>query len=393
MNNQQNSRLNVVHEAIDERQHVRANVPSKVNLTINGKRVTCALADISLGGMSVFYDEPLEEGLIIPVEIEFKLTNFDLSIEAKVKVVSQKTDTTGFSFIDIEKKKSDTLRHIISSYISGDMVNVSGVLNVVQRENHIKQRKTKLDTTRSLGERIKAILGTFVYFVAGLAIFSLLASKLYLYFFQIEASNAFVSADTYAVNMPENGYISYLLNSELGEVSVGEPIASVSTQLMTRFTTPDDIRALSEISQQDLQTLFGKALIETVLTSPCDCYIAYAAEPMDRYAYKEQLLLNLIPKNQNMYIKASFPFSKIDKLENISRVKVRVFGADKAINASVIRSELDNVNNALVLIVQPDIPLSKDDFQKPASVLIDTGIFSLNVQNELNFGQKPIAQL
>ena len=176
-------------------------------------------------------------------------------------------------------------------------------------------------------------------------------------------------------------------------MSVGEPIASVSTQLMTRFTTPDDIRALSEISQQDLQTLFGKALIETVLTSPCDCYIAYTAEPMDRYAYKEQLLLNLIPKNQNMYIKASFPFSKIDKLENISSVKVRVFGADKAINASVIRSELDNVNNALVLIVQPDIPLSKDDFQKPASVLIDTGIFSLNVQNELNFGQKPIAQL
>jgi len=384
MNNQQNAKLNVVHEAIDERQHVRANVPSQVSLTINAQVVTCELADVSLGGMSVNYDKPLEIGLIVPAVIEFKLSNFDLSIEAKVKVVSQKTGSTGFSFVDIEKKKSDTLRHIISSYLSGDMVNVSGVLNVVQRENLIKQRKTKMDTTRTFTERAKAIIGTSLYFVAGVSIFFLLAYKLYLYFFQVEATNAFVSADTYVMSMPENGYVNYLIDKDRIEVSAGEAIASVSTQLMTSFNTPDDVRALSEISQQDLQTLFGKAFIETVLTSPCDCFIQFVDKPMDRYAYKEQPLVHLIPKDEAMYVKASFPFTKIDKLENINSVKVRVFGAENAVDGKVIKSELDADNHALILFVQPVEPIAREDFQKPAIVSIDTGFLSMSSSVERN---------
>lgn len=373
MSTQSGSPLNVVHEAIDERQHVRTKLRSMVRLTLNGKSVACELNDISLGGMSISTSEALEVGQVVPVVIEFDFENFDINLDASAKVVSFKNGAYGMSFVDIEKKKSDTLRYIISSYLSGDVVNVDGVLNVVQRENLIKQRKVKADSKRSLGDRLKAIVGTALYFSAGLAIFSLLAFKLYLYFFRVDALDATVTADTYLVQMPENGYVSYLLPGGTHKVEKGQAIASVSTQLHTNFNTADDLRALSEISETDLQTLMGKAFVETTITSPCDCVVQYVDKPLSRYAYKDQPLMHLFGESESPYVKATFPFTKIDKLNTLRSVSVQVLGQPKAIPGEVVRSEVDRDTHMLIVYIKPETPIAMSDFGKPAAVYIDTG--------------------
>ncbi len=367
----QSSTLSVVHEAIDERQHVRVKIPATVSVNVSGKVIECEVEDISLGGASIFINQSFVEGQLIDTTVSFNLDGFDMNLPIKAKVISQKGKVTSIGFVDVAQKQMDTLRYMISSFIAGDIVSASGVLNVVQRENYIKQRKTKFDATRSWSERAKAIFGTATYLVFGSLIALILAYKLYIYFFQVNALNSSVSADSFIVSMPGNGYVSYLTNKD--EVEKGEPLASVSSQLQTSFNTPEDLRAISDISETDLQTLFGKALLETMIASPCDCFVYYPEQASDRYAYKEEELLHLLPVDKPLYVKATFPFTRIDALNNSSEINIRIFGHAEPTKGKIVRSEVDSKLGNLVLLIEPLEPLAKEDYLKPAEVSIDTG--------------------
>lgn len=364
----------VVHEALDERQHIRVKVPAIVTFCSGGVDYSSQLEDVSLGGAAFVTDANLTENQLLDITVEFKLVDFNLDLPLKAKVISKQHETK-VTFVDVEPKQLDTLRYIISSYISGDMVSANGVLNVVQRENLIKQRKVKADTSRGFADRFKAIMGTLVYFSVGLTIASLLLTKLYTYFFEIKATTASVSSDAFIITMPSNGYVDFM--KEGNQTSIGDPIATISSQLATSFNTPDDLKALSDISDQELQVILGKALLETVIASPCNCYIYYPEHSVDKYAYKEEQLMHLLPADSPLYIKATIPFVRIDDLSRISGVSLRKFGDQEAVAGEILRSEVDEETGSLVLIIEPSVPYSPEDYLKPAEVIIDTG-FGLN---------------
>lgn len=361
----------VVHETIDERQHIRVKVPSWVTFTTSNNQFRSQLEDVSLGGASFITKEKLTQNQLLDITIEFKLTEFNLELPLKAKVVSQKNETK-ISFVDVEPKQLDTLSYIISSYLAGELVSANGVLNVVQRENLIKQRNVKADNVRGLADRSKAIFGTLIYFIVGLTIASLLLSKLYAYFFEIKATTASVSSDAFIIYMPSNGYVDFTVNGN--QTKIGEPIATISSQLSTSFNTPDDLKALSDISDQDLQVILGKALLETVIASPCDCFIYYPERGVDKYAYKEEALMHLLPLDSPLYVRAVIPFVRIDDLNSIQGVYLRKFGDEKSIPGEILRSEVDEETGSLILVIKPSLPYLPADYLKPAEVTIDTGM-------------------
>ncbi|MCE6982471.1 PilZ domain-containing protein, partial [Pseudomonas frederiksbergensis] len=119
--------------------------------------------------------------------------------------------------------KRDILRYIISAYLSGEIADINGLFNVMQRENYIKERKHKYASARSSGERLKATLGTLLYAAAGLAALGFVAYKCYLLFFRIPAVQAQVSANAQVISMPDNGYVKFLLAPGQTEVKAGTP--------------------------------------------------------------------------------------------------------------------------------------------------------------------------
>ncbi|MFC3153304.1 PilZ domain-containing protein [Litoribrevibacter euphylliae] len=367
----------VVHEAIDERQHIRVKVPALVTFTANNKLVESQLEDISLGGAAFITEVKLTQNQLLDITIEFKLAEFNLDLPLKAKVISQQRETK-ISFVDVEPKQLDTLRYIISSYISGDLVSANGVLNVVQRENLIKQRKVKADTSRGFADRFKALSGTLAYFAVGLTIASLLLTKLYAYFFEIKATTASVSSDAFIISMPSNGYVDFMVEGD--KTKTGDPIATISSQLTTSFNTPEDLKALSDISDQDLQLILGKALLETVIASPCDCFVYYPKQSVDKYAYKEQELMHLLPLDSPLYVKATVPFVRIDDLSSIHGVYLRKFGDEESVPGKILKSEVDEETGSLILSIEPSLPYSPADYLKPAEVIIDTG-FGLGHMN------------
>ncbi|MDQ7983409.1 PilZ domain-containing protein [Pseudomonas sp. G34] len=369
------SPANVVHEAIDERQYVRTKIPARVLLDGNGlKQLECEIQDISLGGLGLIYDQPLTLGSLFNASIKLKLNKIDLNIDAKVKIVSQRGHEVGAEFIELDRQKRDILRYIISAYMSGEIADINGLFNVMQRENYIKERKQKHSSSRSAGDRFKAVLGTLLFLALGLAAVGLIAYKSYLLFFRVQAAQAIVSANAYVVAMPDNGYVKYLLAPDQAQVKVGEPVASVSSQLAATFTTPSDIQALANLSQTDLQLLMGRALIETVIASPCDCEVFFPGQKLDGYAYKYAPLMHLLPRDESLFVKATIPFDQLDKMSRVDSVRMQVLGIEEPINGSVVSSSVDEQNQTLILTIKPDRELPRDAYQKPVSVDLFLGL-------------------
>lgn len=290
---------NVVHEAIDERQYVRTKLNARVRLSAPGQApIDSTLQDISLGGLGLVHSAPLKIGSLYNASIQLRLNQVDLNIDSQIKIVSQRGAEVGAQFVDLDAQKRDILRYIISAYLSGEIADVNGLFNVMQRENYIKERKHKYASARNAGDRLRAIGGTLLFTAAGIAALSFVAYKSYLLFFRIPAVQAQVSADAQIISMPDNGYVKFLLQPGQSEVKAGEPLANISTQLATSFTSPADMKALADLAPGDLQTLLGRATIETVINSPCDCQVYFPSTPMNGYGYKQAPLLHLLPKDQ-----------------------------------------------------------------------------------------------
>ena len=87
---------NVVHEAIDERQYVRTRINARVTLAAAGQpTVETTLQDISLGGIGLRHDKPLTIGSLYNASIRLRLNQVDLSLDIKVRIVSQRGEEVG----------------------------------------------------------------------------------------------------------------------------------------------------------------------------------------------------------------------------------------------------------------------------------------------------------
>ncbi|WP_433884575.1 PilZ domain-containing protein [Pseudomonas vranovensis] len=366
---------NVVHEAIDERQYVRTKLNARVKLSAAGQApFDSTLQDISLGGIGLVHPEPLKIGSLYHASIQLRLNQVDLNIDSQIKIVSQRGQEVGAQFVELDSQKRDILRYIISAYLSGEIADINGLFNVMQRENYIKERKHKYASARSSSERLKATLGTLLYAAAGLAALGFVAYKCYLLFFRIPAVQAQVSANAQVISMPDNGYVKFLLAPGQTEVKAGAPVASISTQLATSFTSPADMKALADLAPGDLQTLLGRATIETVINSPCDCELYFPSKPLDGFGYKQAPLVHLLPRDEGLFVTANVPFDKLADIGRVTSVDLKVFGLDETFSGKVIDSRVDEANKNLALTIAPDSPLPRAAYQKPVAVDLYLGL-------------------
>lgn len=366
---------NIVHEAIDERQYVRTRMNARVSLSGNGREpFTADLQDISLGGIGLLHGAPLTIGALYDASIQLRLNQVDLSIDAKVRIVSQRGQEVGAQFVDLDAQKRDILRYLISAYLSGEIADINGLFNVMQRENYIKERKHKQAHARTPGERFKALAGTALYTAAGLAALGFVGYKGYLLFLRIPALQATVATNAQVISMPDNGYVKYLLPAGATEVQAGQPLASISTQLATQLTTPADIKALADLAPADMQALLGRATLETVINSPCDCQVYYPSPPLDGFGYKAAPLMHLLPKDQGLFVRANVPFDKLADVSRVRSVDLQVFGLDQHYSGKVVDARSDEVNRNLALTIQPDQPLPAAAYQKAVAVDLYLGL-------------------
>ncbi|MFT2186694.1 alginate biosynthesis protein Alg44 [Pseudomonas putida] len=367
--------VNVVHESEAQRQHARVRIPAKLRFLDAQRQVhEVKVEDLSAGGLSFHAKQPQSVGDVLRGRLQFVVDNLGLSIDIEFQVRSYNPDNgrIGAQFQNLEPRDIATLRHIITSHLSGELISIGDVLNTLQRDNFTKARKQK-DGGSGLSAfgRLKAVTVTLGVFVVGVAAFGFVAKSLYGMYFVSHAEAGVVAVPTTNVTMPRDGTVSSLVESG-GQIVKGAPLASFTTSML------DMLKGNLEDAQLEpakIEELFGKQLSGT-LTSPCDCVVARQLVDDGQYAAKGQPIFQLIPRTTNPMIEARFSYRQFDEVKPGTRVNFQVAGEDEVRTGQIVSStslNSEDLSSDIRVQIKPDSSLPAELAGRPASVNSDRG--------------------
>lgn len=367
--------VNVVHESEAQRQHARVRIPAKLRFLDAQRQVhEVKVEDLSAGGLSFHAKQPQSVGDVLRGRLQFVVDNLGLSIDIEFQVRSYNPDNgrIGAQFQNLEPRDIATLRHIITSHLSGELISIGDVLSTLQRDNFTKARKQK-DGGSGLSAfgRFKAVTVTLGVFVVGVAAFGFVAKSLYGMYFVSHAQAGVVAVPTTNVTMPRDGTVSSLVESG-GQIAKGAPLASFTTSML------DMLKGNLEDAQLEpakIEELFGKQLSGT-LTSPCDCVVARQLVDDGQYAAKGQPIFQLIPRTTNPMVEARFSYRQFDEVKPGTRVNFQVAGEDEVRTGQIVSSaslNSEDLSSDIRVQIKPDSGLPAELAGRPASVNSDRG--------------------
>ncbi|MCU1720999.1 alginate biosynthesis protein Alg44 [Pseudomonas sp. 5P_5.1_Bac1] len=362
--------VNVVHESETQRQHARVRIPAKLRY-LGGNRETLEMKvdDLSAGGLSFHAKQPLTVGDVLRGRLQFTVDNLGLSmdVEFQVRSFDPSSGRTGVQFQNLEQRDIATLRHLITSHLSGELISIGDVLSTLQRDNFTKARKQK-DTHGGLSPlgRLRAVTFSLGVFVVGVAAFGFVAKSIYGLYFVSHAEAGVVSVPTTQVTMPRDGTVQALVDNG-GEVVKGAPLASFSTSMLDLLKGHLDDQQLEPAKVEEL---FGKQMSGT-LTSPCDCTVARQLVDDGQYAAKGTVIFQLIPRTTNPTVEARFSYRQFDDVKPGTRVNFQVAGEDQTRTGQIVSSSnlsQDDLSSDIRVQIKPDAPMPANLIGLPASV-------------------------
>jgi alginate biosynthesis protein Alg44 len=365
--------VNVVHESEAQRQYARVKLPAKIRFTgSNRETVDQRLIDLSAGGFAFTAGKaPVQVGDFYKGKLLFQIDNLSLGIdvEFQVREVDQESGRIGCEFHNLKPREIATLRHLITSHLSGELVNVGDLLNTLQRENFTKARKSAAGgSDMGFFGRTRAALVSLVILACGVAAFAYIFYHLYDHYFVTHAESAQVSVPYMQVTMPREGTVESLVPAD-GMVKKGAPIATFSATMleMLRNNLTDE-----QLTPQRIEQLFGRTLKGT-LTSPCDCRVVQQLVADGQFASKGAPIFNLAPTDSTATVEARFRYTNFDKVLPGTKVTLRVAGEDTERTGKIVSTQLQDggLSSDIRVMIQPDGGMTTNLAGRPVDVVVN----------------------
>ena len=383
MNSQMNSPINatansnVVHESEAQRQHARVRIPARLRFVDSaGTPLVARVEDLSAGGLcfNAGPQKNLTVGAVHKGRLQFVIDNLGLAMDVELQVRSydRQSGRTGCQFQNLEQQDISTLRHLITSHLSGDLVTMGEVLATLQRDNFTKARKVKDGGSgmTAIG-RMRAVTFSLAIFLVGLAAFGFIFKSVYGMYFVSHAQAGLVSVSGMNVTMPRDGMVQSLIKAD-GVAAKGAPLATFSTSML------DVLKGHLEQDQLQpakVEELFGKQMTGT-LTSPCDCIVARQAVSDGQYASKGDVIFELVPRNSEANVEARFSYRQFADVRPGTPVNFQIAGEDtmrrgKIVSSSSLKSS--DLSSDIRVQIKPDEPLDSAFAGRPVAVSSDRG--------------------
>jgi alginate biosynthesis protein Alg44 len=368
---------NVVHESEAQRQHARVKIPAKLRL-LNGQpnAPLVRVEDLSAGGLSFVAPANLRPsvGEVIKGRLQFLIDNLGLAMDValQVRTIDPSTGRVGCQFQNLETQDISTLRHLITSHLSGDLISMGEVLATLQRDNFTKARKSK-DSGSGLSAfgRLRAVTFSVGIFAVGLIAFGFVAKSVYGMYFVSHSTSGLVSVPSLDVTMPREGTVTSLVAPN-GNVAKGAPLATFNTSMLDMLKgnlDPD------EMQPAKIEELFGRQLAGT-MTSPCDCVVAKQLVADGQYASKGQVIFQMVPRNVAANVDARFTYRQFADVQPGARVTFQVAGEDgdhsgKIVSATALSPA--DLSSDIRVQIQPDEAINSNLAGRPVEVVSTRG--------------------
>ena len=378
--------LDIVHESETQRQHVRVRLPASIRFKVDGAERRHRLHDVSAGGFSfTCTKEHYATGQLFRGTLTLAGDTVGFTIPVSFEVHSAVNDRVSCRFQDLRGQTAAALRHVITSFVGGELVTVGDMLSTLQRHNFASPRATKRGSGLGLASRIRALLGTSLALALGIAAFSYTLVRLYDIVVVTHAAAAKIAAPTYTITMPRDGTFFSLL-PENGRVAKGQPLGSFQTGLLDVVA---GVPGSFKMTPEQLSSLVGQQLSGS-LASPCDCIVQKRFVTDAQYVLRNQPVLELVPQTAKPYVLGRFHYDEIRKLTIGRTVHIQLNGADRQIEGTVAQlrvlpaqlidsnglNDLNGLNtNAaitdVIAVIEPSVPLPLARVDEPVDVRID----------------------
>lgn len=337
----------IVHESETQRQHVRLPIPAHISI----QGVLSPLKDLSSGGFcakdirGTFAPDRL---LPVILRLTFPQFTMDIALDSQIQHYNPSTETLGCRFVNVAPEQIASINHILTSFIAGDIVGSSDMLAIAARDNFTRARlpanNTSQGTTPEIRRQIPGML--LILFIGAIAI-SIFGLNIYDKLFTLKSQDGIVLADTIDMRTQIGGTVNFHIRPDAIIVTEGEKIASVDT---------------------------GGLLPDTILSSPCNCYVAERLVRNGEYKESEQPVARLIPISSKPWIQATLPHKDASKVNMNDKATIKIFGSPDAYNGHVaaLKSGRNGENPIVLVSVKSEKRIPIDLADRPASVVFYT---------------------
>ncbi|WP_394558460.1 PilZ domain-containing protein [Aquipseudomonas alcaligenes] len=361
---------NVVHEAEAQRQYARLKLPAKIRYqTKQGQVQEAQLLDLSVGGFSfapgsnVLHEGQHHRGRLM---FEVEGIGFAMDVEFQVRSLAG-GKRAGCEFHNLKPREMSALRYVISSFLSGELINVGDLISTLQRENFTKARKGGDGAPVGFFGRLRATGLSLAIFLVGVAACTYVLYQLYDIYFITHADSAQVAVPGQQVSLPREGAVQALV--KVGDtVAKGAPVGTFSSNMMDVLK---GVLPTEDLTPDNLQRLFGKTFQGT-LTSPCDCRVTAQLVGDGQTAGKGAPVFLLSPVDAVATVEARFPYRSFDELQPGTVVSFTVAGEDseRSGHISTLALQEGGLASDIRVMIQPDQPLETELAKRPVDVRI-----------------------
>ncbi len=254
---------NIVHEAEVQRQHMRVQLPIKIELNSNIYEV----ADWSHQGIAIYvkplisHNIELKQGTILNLKLHYDFNGFSLvmPIKCEVRHLSSDGSKAGCRFNDLDERSASLLQYLVSAYVAGDMVHVGDVLDVVSRKNFTTARKLPASTVTK--KTARKMVNFVAFALIGIALAAYCFMGIYERIYVVKASFAAIvpnldSADGGAMVEATFSYDNAVKLAKDMEVVISIPAHDIMqtgkvTEIMMNDTGAEDSKAKVYIVPQN----------------------------------------------------------------------------------------------------------------------------------------------
>ena len=328
----------IVHESETQRQFVRLQLPAMAE--IEGTHYP--VKDLSSGGMAIRdFAKFTKKGKILDLTLLIPFSDFtlDISLKAEAQYIDKKNGTCGCRFIDLTSNQIAILNHVITSFMSGNMIGGEDIIHIVSRENFVNVRNHKTDAPLTLTEKAKKYTAygfiTFLTLILSLFILNNLFDKL----FTLKTPHAYVAAKEIIILSPVSGTFTSRINSNLKTIKAGQIIGYINTN--------------SPLPH-------GQTQSQTPVISQCDCFILKRNIIEKEYRPENAPLFTLIPQKKDINIVAIIPIDKVHQLQ---------IGTEAQVNLSATKRMLRGI---ITNIKKNNDPMQSANTEPTARVTITT---------------------
>lgn len=375
---------NVVHEAEAQRQYARLKLPAKIRYsTPQGQELEAQLLDLSVGGFSFHPGNTLlSEGQYCRGKLMFEVEGIGFNMDVEFQVRSlEGSKRAGCEFHHLRQREIATLRYLISSFLSGELINVGDLISTLQRENFTKPRKGADGAPTGLFGRLRAVGLSLAIFLVGVAACTYVLYQLYDIYFITHADSAQVAVPGQQVSLPREGSVQALV--KVGDtVAKGAPVGTFSSNMMDVLK---GILPTEDLTPDNLQRLFGKSFQGT-LTSPCDCRVVAQLVGDGQVGGKGAPVFLLSPVDAVATVEARFPYRAFDELQPGTVVSFRVAGEkdERSGHIATLALQEGGLASDIRVMIQPDEPLATELSKRPVDVRIRPlgGVFDARLAKE-----------